>query len=161
MKILFILTAACVIASFVKDRKKTKQAFKKAFKKFEKMVPPFFTMIIAISIVLYFLSDEALLKILDNDNRLLSVILASLLGSVSFMPGFITYPLCGLLLQKGVTYTVLSAFTTTLMMVGVLTYPVEKAYFGNRVTIIRNLAGFATALIVALATGLVFGELMQ
>ena len=75
------------------------------------------------------------------------------------MPGFITYPLCGLLLEKGVTYTVLSAFTTTLMMVGVLTYPIEKEYLGTKVTIIRNLIGFATALIVAAFTGLFFGEI--
>ena len=159
MKILYIFTAVCIAASFLADRKKTKQAFKKAFKKFEKMIPPFLTMIVAISIVLYFLSDRVLLNILDNSNRTVSVMLASLLGSVSFMPGFITYPLCGLLLDKGVSYTVLSAFTTTLMMVGVLTFPVEKAYFGSRVTVIRNLIGFITALIVAFATGLFFGEI--
>ncbi len=37
---------------------------------------------------------------------------------------------------------VLAAFTTTLMMVGVMTYPVEKEYFGAKVTIIRNLISF-------------------
>ena len=55
---------------------------------------------------------------------------------------------------------VLSAFTTTLMMVGVLTYPVESAYLGAKVTVIRNALGFLTALVVAAATGLVFGELL-
>ena len=45
-----------------------------------------------------------------------------------------------------------------LMMVGVLTYPVEKAYLGAKATLIRNLISFAIALVVALATGLFFGE---
>ncbi len=54
------------------------------------------------------------------------------------MPGFIAFPLSGILLSKGVPYMVISAFTTTLMIVGVLSYPVEKAYFGTKVTIMRN-----------------------
>jgi hypothetical protein len=53
---------------------------------------------------------------------------------------------------------VLSAFTTTLMMVGVLTYPVEKAYLGPKVTILRNVISFLIAFVVALLTGIFFGE---
>ena len=55
---------------------------------------------------------------------------------------------------------VLSAFTTTLMMVGILTYPVEIEYFGVKVTIIRNVISFFIALIVALSIGFFFGELL-
>ncbi len=54
---------------------------------------------------------------------------------------------------------VLSAFTTTLMMVGVLTYPIERQYFGRSVTLIRNAISLIIALIVALVVGLVFGEI--
>jgi len=54
---------------------------------------------------------------------------------------------------------VLAAFTTTLMMVGVLTAPIEKAYFGMRVTILRNVISFFIALIVAVVIGLFFGEI--
>ena len=54
---------------------------------------------------------------------------------------------------------VLSAFTTTLMMVGVLTYPVEKAYFGVKVTIIRNVISFFIAFIIAIMIGVFFGEI--
>ena len=56
-------------------------------------------------------------------------------------------------------YMVLSAFTTTMMMVGVLTYPIEKAYFGARVTIIRNAVSFLIALAIAMVTGIFFGEI--
>ena len=62
------------------------------------------------------------------------------------------------MLKEGVAYMVLSAFTTTLMMVGVLTYPIEKQYFGLKVTIIRNAISLLIALIIALVTGIFFGE---
>ncbi len=76
------------------------------------------------------------------------------------MPGFIAFPLSGILLSKGVPYMVISAFTTTLMIMGVLSYPVEKAYFGTKVTIMRNAISFCIALVVALVTGLFFGEVL-
>ncbi len=65
----------------------------------------------------------------------------------------------GASLKKGVIYMVLSAFTTTLMMVGIITYPIEKAYFGTKVTIIRNIISLFIALIVAVMTGIFFGEI--
>ncbi|HZK11789.1 MAG TPA: hypothetical protein VFD10_05505, partial [Atribacterota bacterium] len=65
----------------------------------------------------------------------------------------------GVLLTKGVPYMVLSAFTTTLMMVGIITFPLEKEYFGVKVTVIRNTISFSIALIVAVITGILFGEI--
>ncbi len=75
------------------------------------------------------------------------------------MPGFITFPLCGILVEKGVTYMVLSAFSTTLMMVGIVTFPIEKEYLGVKVAIIRNVISFCIALCVAFITGFFFGEI--
>ena len=53
---------------------------------------------------------------------------------------------------------VLSAFSTTLMTVGVLTYPIEKEYFGVRLTILRNIMSLFIALVVAIMTGIFFQE---
>jgi uncharacterized membrane protein YraQ (UPF0718 family) len=47
------------------------------------------------------------------------------------------------------------------MMVGVLTAPIEKAYFGLKVTIIRNVISFFIAIAVAIMIGLFFGEIWQ
>lgn len=82
-----------------------------------------------------------------------------MLGSITLMPGFVAFPLCGILLHQGVKYMFLSAFSTALMMVGILTYPFEKAYLGTRLTVLRNLLGLIIAIIIALATGLAFGEI--
>jgi uncharacterized membrane protein YraQ (UPF0718 family) len=116
-------------------------------------------MIILVSIILFLLPDEVISDYLGGDNIFIGVILASFLGSITFMPGFIAFPLSGILLQRGVAYMVLAAFTTTLMMVGVLTAPIEKAYFGMKVTILRNVISFFIALIVAVMIGLFFGEI--
>lgn len=45
------------------------------------------------------------------------------------------------------------------MMVGIVTYPVEKDFFGLKITIIRNVISLIIALIVSILIGLFYGEL--
>ena len=159
MQFVYILTAVILLLSFLKDKKKTSKSLKVAFTKFKKILPAFLGMMILISIALYLIPQELILKVLGNGNKFFGTFLASILGSITLMPGFIAYPLAGILRQQGVSYMVLSAFTTTLMLVGILTFPVEKTFLGTKVTIIRNLICFMIAIIVAFATGILFGEL--
>ncbi len=159
MGFLYTLVGLGVAISFVASRDKTLRALKIAAKRFLGILPAFLMMLILVSVVLFFLPDEVIVAYLGIDNRFAGTFFASLLGSITLMPGFIAFPLSGILLAKGVPYMVLSAFTTTLMMVGVLTYPVERAYFGAKLTVVRNLLSFLIALVVAAATGLFFGEL--
>ena len=160
MNYLYALVGLGIAISCIASRDKTSRALKIAGTRFLSILPAFLMMLIAVSVVLFVLPDESIIAYLGIDNRFVSTFLGSLLGSITLMPGFIAFPLCGILLEKGVPYMVLSAFTTTLMMVGVLTYPVESAYFGAKVTIVRNALSFLTALVVAVATGWFFGELI-
>jgi len=155
---LYILTAFAILLSFLANPKKTIMAIKIAVKKFVNILSAFLIMLILVSVVLFLIPDKVISNYLGNSNKLIGIIFASFFGSITLMPGFIAFPLCGILLKKGVPYMVLSAFTTTLMMVGVLTYPIEKEYFGMRVTVIRNTISFFIAIIVALMTGIFFGE---
>ena len=157
MYYLYIILLA-VLISLIADREKTLMAVKIAVKRFINVLPAFLTMLILVSVVLFLIPDKTISSYLGNNNKFIGVILASFFGSITLMPGFIALPLCGILLKKGVPYMVLSAFTTTLMMVGVLTYPIEKEYFGIKVTVIRNVISFFVALTVALMTGILFGE---
>lgn len=159
MYYLYIATGLAVLFSAVMDRKKTAVALKIAWKKFAKILPAFLTMLILVSIILFLVPDTMISQYLGNNNKFIGIVCASSFGSLTLMPGFVAYPLCGILLEKGVSYMVLAAFTTTLMMVGILTCPVEKEYFGVKVTIIRNVISFFIALIIALAIGIFFGEL--
>lgn len=156
---LYVITGVALVVSLVFSREKTLQALKMSLKRFITIGPAFLLMLILISIVLFLVPNEAISHYIGGSDRFLSVFLAALIGSVAVLPGFIAFPLAGILLREGVTYMVLSAFTTTLMMVGVVTYPIERDYFGARVAIMRNAVGFVIAIIVALATGFFFGEL--
>lgn len=157
--ILYIITGLAFVISIIVNREKTFRAVKIAVRRFVDILPAFLTMLVLISIVLYLVPDTVISDYLGSNNRFIGVLLASFIGSIILMPGFIVFPLCGILLEKGVQYMVLSAFTTTLMMVGVLTYPLEKEYFGIRVTVIRNTISFLIAIVIALITGIFFGEI--
>lgn len=157
---IYIVTLILVLISTSKSPDKTRQAFTIAWKKFRKIVPTFFKMVVIMSFVLCILPDSLIIQVLGGENGFFSVIMASLLGSVTLFPGFIAFPLAGMLQAKGATYMVLSALTTTIMMVGVVTYPLEKQYFGTKVAIVRNVVSFVIALIVAIATGIFYGEFL-
>ena len=155
----YTITGLILIISLIANREKTLKAVKIAITKFIKIFPAFLTMLIFVSFILFIFPDEVILNYLGHSSKSISVLMASLFGSITIMPGFIAFPLSGILLNKGVPYMVLSAFTTTLMMVGILTYPIEKEYFGVKVTIIRNIVSFFIALAVAIMTGIFFGEI--
>ena len=155
----YAITGLILIISLIANREKTLKAVKIAIAKFIKIFPAFLTMLIFVSFILFIFPDEVILNYLGHSSKSISVFMASFFGSITIMPGFIAFPLSGILLSKGVPYMVLSAFTTTLMMVGILTYPIEREYFGTKVTIIRNIISFFIALTVALMTGIFFGEI--
>jgi uncharacterized membrane protein YraQ (UPF0718 family) len=161
MYYLWVLTGLALLVSLIASRQKTLRGLNIAVKRFTTILPRFVVMLMLVSIVLFLVSDELIATYLGSGNTYLAVLLASVLGSVTVMPGFIAFPLAGILLSNGVSYMVLSAFTTTLMMVGVVTYPVEKAYFGMKVTVMRNMIAFVVALAVALMTGVFFGEVFE
>jgi len=145
--------------SFIANREKTGKALKIGCKRLLKIMPAFLIMLMLVSLLLFLLPETVIVEYLGHRNTFIGMLLASLFGSVTIMPGFIVFPLCGILLKQGIAYMILSAFTTTLMMVGVLTYPLEQAYLGHKVAILRNLISFGIALIVAVMTGVLFGEL--
>jgi uncharacterized membrane protein YraQ (UPF0718 family) len=159
MYYLYILTALALGVSFVADRRKTFNAIRIALSRLLGILPAFLLMLIFVSIVFFLVPDKVISDYLASNNRFISLLFALFFGSITIMPGFIAFPLAGILLSKGVPYMVLSGFTTTLMIVGFLTFPIEKQYYGVKVAVIRNLIGFFIAVVVALVTGLFFGEL--
>jgi len=158
MIVLYIVTAVAMTASLIADRRKTASALQLAARRLGKILPAFLAMIVLFSVTVTLLPHDVLMRLLGKDSGWQGVATASGLGSVALMPGFIAFPLCGALLERGVPYMVLAAFSTTLMSVGVLTYPLERQYFGTRVTLVRNGVSLLIALIVATVIALIFGE---
>lgn len=155
---LYLFTAIAVLISFIADRDRTVMAGLTAVRKIIRIAPAIFMMLILVSVALYLVPERVISHYLVDRNTAIGMAIASLFGSITFMPGFIAFPLSGILLQKGVPYMVLSALTTTMMMVGVVTYPIEREYLGRKVTILRNIIGLVIALIVAVVTGMFYGE---
>jgi len=155
MAVLIVLTVVCIILSFIFDKQKTKMGFKKGMKMFLNLLPVILVLIIVISIVLFFLPNEVIVHYLGKGAGFLSYVIAALIGSIALIPGFIAYPLSGILVKSGVSYSVIAVFITTLMMVGILTLPLEAKYFGLKIAIIRNSLYFVGALIIGLIIGLI------
>ena len=154
MKILLGLTFIFLVISFFTDRKKTFTGIKKGLKMFLGLLPTILNVLILVSIFLYLVPNETLIKLLGKNSGITGVMIAAVLGSVSLIPGFIAYPLAAILLKSGATYTVVAVFITTLMMVGVLTLPLEAKYFGMKVSLIRNALSFIGALVIGLIIGI-------
>ena len=155
MKLLAISTIFGLVLSLFLDREKTIVGIKKGLKMFFNILPAFLNVLIAVSVFLFMVPNEIIIRYLGKGTGFGGILVASLVGSVALIPGFISYPLAAILLQQGASYSVVAAFVTTLMMVGVITLPLEIKFFGKRVAIIRNALSFVGAIIIALLIGVI------
>ncbi len=152
---LIIFTLITTVVLLVLDYKKTITGLKKGIKMFLGILPDIFKILIFISIIFYLIPSETLAHLIGKESGFIGKGIAALLGSISLIPGFIAYPLSGALLTKGVDYDVIAIFITTLMMVGIITFPLEAKYFGVKVAILRNVLSFIGAIIIGLLVGVI------
>ena len=153
--VFYALAAAALLLSAAKDRQKTIMALRKSWTAFTRILPQFIAVILLVGIMIAVLRPEVLSRVLGRESGWLGVLLASVVGSVTLIPGFIAFPTAALLLQGGAGLTQIAAFVSSLMMVGVVTFPVEASYFGTRAALIRNATAYLFALLVALVIGTV------
>ncbi len=159
MIILIIFTIIALILSFILDARKTITGIKKGFMMFMNILPSMLTILVLISVLLFFTPNEVLTKWLGKDSGILGMVIAAAIGSISLIPGFIAYPLGSILIKNGVGYPVIAIFITTLMMVGIITLPLEAKYFGWKVSITRNCLSFVGAVLIGLTIGFFWGIL--
>ncbi len=157
--VLYSVTALLVGLSWFKDRGKTKKALLKAWKSFENILPQFLGIILMVGILLAFLNADVIGRIIGSSSGWLGVLLASVVGAITLIPGFIAFPTAAMLLQTGAGYMQIGAFISSLMMVGIVTLPLEIKYFGKRAAVWRNSLAYAFAFVAALVIGKVMGEL--
>ena len=151
-----ITTGVLLLVYLVFSREKTLAALKIALRMFVNLLPSFLTVLFAVALVLAALPSGTLERLLGDRAGFAAYGIAALLGSVALIPGFVAYPLAAVLIGHGVGYPVIAVFITTLMMVGVMTLPLEKAYFGWRVAVARNLLCLAGALAIGAGIALVW-----
>jgi len=150
---LYVLTAAALIVSLFKSRPKTLMALKKGWKSFENILPQFLSVLLLIGFVLSILTPTQISALIGQDSAWLGIFIASVLGSITLIPGFIAFPLASVLLKSGAGYAQIAAFISTLMMVGIVTIPLEIKYFGKKAAYLRNGLAYVFSIIVALVIG--------
>jgi uncharacterized membrane protein YraQ (UPF0718 family) len=153
--IFYGLAIVLLILSFIKDKKKTKMALKKAWKAFENILPEFLVVILLVGFLLAILNPETISKIIGAESGWFGVLLSGIIGSITLIPGFVAFPTAAILLENGAGYMQIAAFVSTLMMVGIITIPVEIKYFGRKISILRNVLAFVFSFIVAFIMGMV------
>jgi len=142
-------TAILLGLSYFRDRSKTRSALKKAWKSFENILPEFLGVITLVGLLIAALNPQVISRLLGSQSGWLGVVLAAIVGAITLIPGFVAFPMAAILLRNGAGYMQIGAFISTLMMVGVVTLPVEFRYFGKRLAILRNLFAFAFSFLVA------------
>lgn len=152
---LYIFTIGLLLISYYKDKKKTKMALKKAWKAFENILPEFLVVIMLVGVMLAVVNNDVISKVIGADSGWLGVLLAAIIGAITLIPGFIAFPTAALLLKSGAGLMQIAALISTLMMVGVVTMPVEMKYFGKKLTLYRNGLAFLFSFLVAYIINLV------
>ncbi len=150
---LYLIAGACLVWSFLQNREKTRVALKKAFKAFEGILPQFLVVLILVAIALAILDEPTISLILGKDSGVWGVLAASLVGAVTLVPGFVAFPVAAALLQGGAGVIQIAAFVSSLMMVGVVTLPLEIQFFGKRTAFLRNFLAYIFSLIAAIFVG--------
>jgi uncharacterized membrane protein YraQ (UPF0718 family) len=105
--------------------------------------------------MLYLVSPNVISQYLGAGSGVTGFSIAAVVGSITLIPGFISYPIAAGLIQQGASYAVVATFMTTLMMVGVVTLPLEIKYLGGRAALVRNSLNFAAALVIGVVVGIV------
>ena len=152
---IWVGTLLFLVFSFVKSKEKTIKALKMAFKMGKGMALSILTFIFAIGLILTLLPPADIAAFVGGQPGFLATIAFALLGTITLIPAFIAFPLIGTLVGAGVSIVPSVAFLTTLTMVGIVTFPLEKKEFGMKFTAVRNSLSFLFALVIALVMGVV------
>ena len=151
--IIYGITIVCLIFSIIKDKHKTIIALKKALKSFENILPQFIAIILLVGILLAFFNKDSISNLIGDSSGILGLLASLAIGSITLIPGFIAFPTAALLLDNGAGLTQIAGFISSLMMVGIVTIPLEKQYFNTKTTIIRNVSALIFSFLVAIMIG--------
>ncbi|MDD3028065.1 MAG: permease [Erysipelotrichaceae bacterium] len=143
------------ILSIAKNREKSKEAMVKSRGMMKNMIGDIIGIIFMIGLVLTVIPPQTIENVLGSGNTALSTLVAAVVGSITLIPAFVAFPLVGSFVDAGASIVPGVAFLTTLTMVGVVTFPLEKKEFGTRFAVARNLLSFGAAISIAILMGVI------
>jgi uncharacterized membrane protein YraQ (UPF0718 family) len=154
--IIYGLLAVSLVVSLMNSREKTQKAFYIALKAFKKTAPSLLAVLGIVGLTLGLLTPEKIGTYVGAEAGFSATVIGTLIGSVTLIPSLVAFPLAGSLLRSGATVMTISAFITSLVMVGFVTAPMEIQTLGKRFTLLRN----GLALIAVLGIAVIMGAIL-
>jgi len=151
----WIITLIWFIGSIIKDKKKTIDSVKMSSGMMKHIAGEIVAILFLIGLILTFLPPETIKQYAGQSNSIVTTIVFALVGCITLIPAFVAFPLAGSLVNAGASIVPVVAFLTTLTMVGIVTFPLEKKEFGTKFTLIRNSLSFIFAISIALIMGVI------
>lgn len=151
--IINIIAITAFLIAFVKDRKKAIESLKIAGKSFINILPMVLLIIIIIGLLLGFIPPEQIAKFIGEQSGIEGILFIGVVGAVTHIPALLSFPIAASLLEEGASVSAVTAFITTLTMIGIVTLPIEIKEIGGKIAILRNGLSFIIAIIIALIMG--------
>lgn len=153
--ILIGLTFIALIISVSKDKTKTKKALRGAKGMMKNMLSDIVAILLLIGLILTIIPPAKIQSLIGNGSSILTTIGAALIGAITLIPAFVAFPLVGSLMNSGAGIVTLTAFLTTLTMVGFVTFPLESRTFGRKFALKRNVLSLLFAVLIAIGVGVI------
>ncbi len=148
-----IFALCCLIVALIKDKVKVKQSLIVAVKSFFRITPMVIIIILFIGLLLGFVPQSLISRIVGEQSGLGGIFLVALFGAIMHIPSLISFPLAASLIKTGASVAAVAAFITTLTMIGTITLPLEIKVLGKKIALMRNGISFIIAIIIALIMG--------
>lgn len=155
--VLYSLALLLLAVSFFRNREKTKGALKKAWRSSENILPSMLSILLLIGLILSVLDEKTISRMIGTQSGALGIIIAAVIGCITLLPGYVAIPLAASLVQAGAGYAQIAIFISTLMMVGVATFPLEVSYFGRKLALKRNVLSLTVSIMSACLIGVIMG----
>jgi len=156
MAVFSLATLGIILVSAAIDRKRTWAGLREGMTMLLSVLPTFLTVLVLAAVALYIIPPDAIKDHLGQGQGVRGIVIAAGIGSMALMPGFVAFPLAAILIKQGASIYAVSAFITTLMMVGIITLPAEFRYLGVKAAVLRNAISLIAAIIVAVLMGLTY-----
>ncbi len=159
--VFYSIATVLLILSLLRSREKTLISLKKTLKGILRLLPQMSFIILLIGLSLAVISPESISSMLGSSSGLKGILIAIGVGSVSFLPSFIAFPLGATLLEQGAGIVQIAGFISSLMGIGIVTFSMEKDFFGTPFAVYRNLGSLImTIIFIALIAGLLTGGMV-
>ena len=153
--IFWVIAVVLGLIALVKNRQQAIDSMGQTKNMMKHMIGDIIAIIFLIGLLLTFIPPSTIETVMGSENALIATIIAAIAGSITLIPAFVAFPLVGSFVDVGASIVPAVAFLTTLTMVGIVTFPLEKKEFGTKFALMRNGLSFAAALLVAVMMGVV------